>query len=128
MFRGLTLRNSGNFAITPSTSRRSREAPFAGGIITVAADSIIAIVTDDAAGDLRYVKLWRLSNCLCDSFDLRQENSHNVCGLQGQRRILGTNNKVSAEEGIRMKLPFASGTAAGLRALPAFLLRAGTER
>ena len=41
--------------------------------------------------------------------------------------ILAGNNKVSAEEGIRMRLPFALGTAAGLRALPAFLLRAGTE-
>jgi len=53
MFRGLTFRKSGNFANTPSISRRSREAPFAGGMITVATDSIVAIVTDTAASDLR---------------------------------------------------------------------------
>jgi len=40
--------------------------------------------------------------------------------------ILAGNNKVSAEEGIRMNLPNALGMACGLRALSAFLLRAGT--
>ena len=76
---------------------------------------------------LRWVKLWLIRNLAAKPFDLGQENPHNPEGNYAQRlHACNNENKVSAEEGIRMKLPVALGKA--LSALSAFFLRAGTPR
>ena len=78
-------------------------------------------------GVLRWVKLWLIRNLAAKPFDLGQENPHNSGGNYSQRlHPCNNKNKVSAEEGIRMKLPVALGKA--LSALSAFFLRAGTPR